>query len=76
MTRWRAVVLAVVLSLPFGFVGGYLLHRWTNQWEERFESCVVLVEEAMKRSGEDRLDRRKWSRLREDRIRECVTTSR
>ena len=75
LTRLRAVVLAVVLSLPLGFVAGYLLHWWIAQWE-RFESCVVLVEEAMKRSGEDRADPNTVNRLREDRIRECVLSSR
>ena len=75
MTRLRAVVLSVMLSLPFGFVGGYLFHRWLNQWE-RFESCTVLVEEAMKSSGEDRTDRTTVKRLRQDRMRECVRTSR
>lgn len=75
MTRQRAVVLAVVLSLPVGFVAGFLLHRWITQFE-RLESCIVRVEEAMKRSGEDRADRTTIDRLRQDRIRECVTASR
>ena len=69
------MVLAVVLSLPVGFVAGFLLHRWINQFE-RLEFCIVLVEEAMKRSGEDRADRITVNRLRQDRIRECVMTSR
>ena len=75
MTRRWAVVLAVALSLPFGFVGGYLLHRWTNQFE-RMEFCIVLAEEAMKRSGEDRLALKTAARLLQDRIKECVETSR
>ena len=74
MTRRWAVVLAVALSLPFGFVGGYLLHRWTNQFE-RMEFCIVLAEEAMKRSGEYRLGPTA-ARLLQDRIKECVETSR
>jgi hypothetical protein len=71
VTPPRAVILAVVLSLPVGFVGGFLLHRWITAWQ-RFESCVVVAEESL----DARIDRREWSRLREERIRECLVTSR
>ena len=74
MTRRWAVVLAVVLSLPVGFVGGFLLHRWIFQFE-RMEFCMVFAEEATKRRGEDRLDRNTANKILQDRISECVATS-